>query len=70
VISLKKTNGEIVLAVRDNGNGVPEGFSLRDGRGMGSMLVEGLSIQLRGTVTVDSEPDQGSCFTLRFPFSA
>lgn len=67
-----------VLSISDTGVGIsPENqqklfglfFTTReDGVGLGLAIVERLVKDHDGTITVDSEPDQGTCFELHFPY--
>ena len=55
------------LRVSDNGTGIPsEGREASHGS-LGLKLVDSLVKQLRGTLEVDSRPDSGTDFSIRFP---
>jgi PAS domain S-box-containing protein len=65
-ISLHKTEGSrAVLAVEDNGSGLPEGFSRETSAGLGLNLVTILAQQLEGDLEIDSS--NGVKCTLSFP---
>jgi len=58
-------NNTIVLTVRDNGIGLPEGFTAGNSSTLGMQLIHILTKQLNGTLTINSE--EYTDFTLRFP---
>ena len=66
---------EVELRVRDNGCGIPVERQARifelgetdGGYGFGLAIVREYATLLGGSVTVDSAPGRGSCFTLRLP---
>jgi PAS domain S-box-containing protein len=64
-ISLKAINGNIEIEISDNGVGVSDSFSLDDAKGMGLQLINLLTQQLSGTVTV--EANNGTRFKIVFP---
>ncbi len=64
-ISLHKLEGgDVEIVVRDNGRGLPAGFSQQDQSTLGMRLVEILSSQLRGKVSF--KVGNGTVATLRF----
>lgn len=75
--------GDIVgLSVSDTGVGIPEGFKdkifepfyttkeVGKGMGLGLSITYGIVRDFGGNILVESKPDQGTCFKLRFPKSA
>ncbi|MEW6721179.1 MAG: PocR ligand-binding domain-containing protein [Thermodesulfobacteriota bacterium] len=56
--------GEVTMAVRDDGVGLPEGFDLGQTRSLGLRLVHMLSKQLRADVNFES--GAGTAFTITF----
>jgi len=86
VVSARREPGVVVLEVKDTGVGIPADDlphiwertyrarnsqpEERQGTGLGLTLVKELTEAMGGTVGVTSKPDEGSCFTLRFPDSA
>lgn len=69
--------GQAVLEIRDTGQGIPKEylskifdpfFTLKEtGTGLGLAVVFGIIKKHGGTIGVESEPGQGTCFTLRLP---
>jgi two-component sensor histidine kinase len=57
--------GQLTLAVRDTGVGLPAAWEVRDAEGFGLRLIRGLTAQLQGTMAVMREG--GTCVTIRFP---
>ena len=53
-VELRRTQGSILLRVRDDGVGLPPGFDWKAGKSLGFKLVSMLSSQLGGTMTVES----------------
>jgi two-component system sensor histidine kinase BaeS len=82
-IEVRDSAASAVVAVKDDGIGIPENelpliferFYRTDksrnrqtgGAGIGLTIVKSIITAHGGTVTVDSHPDQGSCFTVTLP---
>ncbi len=81
-VTLRKNGGEITLAVRDDGIGIPKdqldqiwrrfyqvdhARGPKSGTGLGLPMVQQIAAIHGGQMTVDSIEGAGSCFTLRFP---
>ena len=64
-VSMKSSGDRIVLAVEDDGPGLPEGFSLDSTRSLGVELIKALIRQLKGTVRFAS--GKGARFELELP---
>ena len=60
-----RRGGNIVLAVCDDGIGIPEPLDLKRPKSLGLEIVKILSRQLRGTLELDTS--QGTTFRLCFP---
>jgi PAS domain S-box-containing protein len=58
-------NKDIRLIISDNGAGLPEGFDVNQGTGLGLKLVTALCTQIKGSLEYQS--GNGTVFTLRFP---
>ncbi|WP_461588597.1 sensor histidine kinase [Winogradskyella sp.] len=63
-VSKLESNEFYELIVKDNGNGLPEGFNLGESESLGMVLVSSLADQLGGSV--DYTYDKGSKFTVKF----
>ena len=61
----RSQDGQLCLAVRDDGCGLPAGFELDKVGSMGMRLVETLAQQLGGSLSWDTD-DRGTRFVLRF----
>jgi PAS domain S-box-containing protein len=66
-VSLKQSDGLVLLVVADNGVGLPRGFDCKNTASMGMHLLHMLGEhQLRGIIEIDST--HGTTFKLNFPF--
>lgn len=80
-VDVRKHYGNVAIAVRDTGIGIPpaehqrifDSFTQlgviehREGLGLGLSIVARFVAQLGGEVALDSAPGQGSCFTVLLP---
>ena len=82
-VSLKRQEGQVILSVADNGNGIPEADLPRiferfyrvdkarsraaGGTGLGLSIVSDTVRQRGGTVEVANRPEGGAVFTVRWP---
>lgn len=80
-VACREENGDIVVAVRDNGIGMDEetiehifdkfyqcsSSAHKGGSGLGLSIVKRITDMLGGTVNVNSVPGEGSEFTVRLP---
>jgi PAS domain S-box-containing protein len=64
-VSLKRTNEEAVIEIADDGVGVSNNFNINEAKGMGLQLINMLTQQLSGTLTVESK--NGTKFKVVFP---
>jgi PAS domain S-box-containing protein len=70
-LSLGLDSGTVVLRLEDDGIGLPEGFSLEAGKGLGSLLITQLAEQLGGTAAAGPGlGGAGAGFVVRFPSKA
>jgi len=68
-----------ILSVADTGHGINKNHlskifdpyfttkAVGDGSGMGLSVVQGIIRSIRGTIDVKSDPDTGTCFSIRLP---
>jgi two-component sensor histidine kinase len=68
-VSSRRSRGELVLAVQDDGRGLPEGFGAESTEQLGLQIVRTLvSAELDGTVEYSGHPDgAGTAATVRMP---
>ncbi|MDD1444097.1 PAS domain S-box protein, partial [Dolichospermum sp. ST_sed3] len=64
-VILKKINGDAVIEIADDGVGVPDNFNIGEAKGMGLQLINMLTQQLSGKVSV--EVIHGTKFKIVFP---
>ncbi len=64
-VKISKEELEYVIAYSDNGIGLPDGFTIKDSDSLGMILIESLTEQLGGTLSVIT--GLKSSFTIRFP---
>ncbi len=64
-VSLQLDHDHYVLDVSDTGRGMPDDLDLAQSRSLGLQIVRALSLQLGGTIAV--ETDAGTTWTVRFP---
>lgn len=83
VLSVRREDGCVVVAVADRGPGIPRseqalifnrftrinGHGHRNSFGLGLAIVKGIAEAHRGSVVVCSEPGQGAIFELRLPLA-
>ena len=66
-VSLKETDaGRHLLAVKDNGIGLPDGFDLHHAKTLGLQLIQILVKQLHGTLEIDPGSERGTEFRITF----
>jgi two-component sensor histidine kinase len=62
------SDDNLLISVRDEGGGLPEGFEIGEGRGLGSRMVRSLSEQLNASLTVVAH-NPGAEFILTAPLT-
>ena len=68
-VSLRREDGQLTVRVRDNGRGLPEGFSIEDSTSLGLSIVRDLvRTQLGGRIEMRS--DQGTIVDVIIPTAA
>jgi len=77
-----ENTGEVVIEVRDTGQGIPEEIQGQlfdpfyttkeegQGTGLGLSVVYGIIQKHQGSITVQSEPGQGASFFIRLPLTS
>ncbi len=79
-IVIERGDGYAICRISDDGPGVPPELQQRifepfvsgrpDGTGVGLSLVSRIVKEAGGQISLDSTPQKGSCFTLRFPIAS
>ena len=67
-ITLKRSDENGVLSIKDNGRGLPKSFNVEESTGMGLQLVRMLTEQLSGKIEVDGS--NGTTFSIILPIKA
>lgn len=67
-ISLQKNNGDLMLSVRDNGVGFPEGVNFQQTKSLGMQLISSLVNQVRGEINLKG--DSGTQFVIKIPLAS
>ncbi|MEM9795887.1 MAG: ATP-binding protein [Pseudomonadota bacterium] len=86
ILSARPSETGLDLSVRDTGPGIPKarqdsifqpfaqlgepGVAPRDGTGLGLTISRGLAERMEGSLTVQSAPGEGACFTFSLPLVA
>jgi two-component sensor histidine kinase len=65
VMLRRAENGMVVLTISDDGVGMPQGVDFRNPSTLGLRIVNILTEQLKGTLTLN--PGSGTSFTVTFP---
>lgn len=66
-ISLRATKtGSVCLRIKDDGVGLPPGFNIDHQDSLGLILIKGLSTQLKGRFSIDSDCNGGVRITVEF----
>ena len=76
-VSLEKQGGKVIVAISDNGSGIPESLQKKmftpnfttksSGTGLGLSIVKRYMENAGGRIWFESEPDKGSVFYIEFP---
>ncbi len=82
-LSIQKLSDSLVISIRDSGIGIPESFRDKifeefsqvqgdarrhyEGTGLGLAMVKGIVDTMRGSISIQSQPGQGSTFTVTCP---
>ncbi len=66
-VTLKRSEDELLLSVKDDGAGLPEDFDIATTNSLGMRIITRLTNQLRGTLTVNRGP--GAEFVVRLSFA-
>src|SRR5260221_6196364 len=81
-IGMRKNCSNCCITIRDNGVGIPQEHHQRvfdmfyrahdhsNGSGLGLYIVKEIVAKMKGTIHLQSQPGQGSTFTLTFPVLA
>ncbi|MET3508374.1 ATP-binding protein [Halalkalibacter oceani] len=77
IITLEKRSNKAVISIKDSGIGMDEQqlkrlgtpfYSTKEkGTGLGTMVVYSIVKAMRGEIHVESQPDEGTCFTISLP---
>ncbi|HRY56446.1 MAG TPA: sensor histidine kinase [Spirochaetia bacterium] len=66
-LGLRREGGELLLEVADDGVGLPPGFAVGSGSGLGLVLAEMLAKQVGGSLAAGPSPEGGARFSVSFP---
>ncbi len=64
-ITLQRLGGRVVLSVADNGKGLP---NKKDSDGMGFENIRQRAMDIRGTLSFESQPNGGTTITVNIPY--
>ncbi len=65
IITMQKVDSSYRLSIKDNGVGLPQGFSFDTSKSLGIEIIQILTEQIKGTLEVHS--DNGAEFVISFP---
>lgn len=79
-LQIARREGEVVIAVRDQGHGIPDGSSSqlfepffttrKDGMGLGLAIAQSITTAHHGRITAENNPDTGATFTVALPLAS
>lgn len=64
-VDLSKTAGQVTISYKDDGNGLPDGFELKQQNSLGFKMIDALVKQLKGSFELCND-GQGAHFVIRF----
>lgn len=65
-VNLNRKNEQIILMVKDNGNGMPRDFSIENTKSLGFKLIKAFSQKLNAKLTIDSS-EKGTRVIIKIP---
>jgi two-component sensor histidine kinase len=67
-VKIKKDDGHVMLAVSDNGPGLPRDFNPDNGESLGALLINSFAEHLQAEMTIATPEAGGTSFKFRFPY--
>ncbi len=64
---LRREGGSIIISVGDNGQGLPDFYTLKAGEGLGNSIIQSLVSQLKGRIEWTRSDSGGARFILEIP---
>ena len=77
IVTVKKDNGNVLIVVKDNGNGIdpenvdhifePKFTTKNSGMGLGLGIIKNIIENYKGTISFETELGKGTTFTVSLP---